>query len=46
MCVCGGWLGGGEEAKYDVGDAAITMMTLMTGVMMMMVMVMVLVMGL
>ena len=46
MCVCGGWLGGGEEAKYDVGDAAITMMTLMTGVVMMVVMVTLLVMGL
>ena len=37
---------GGEEATYDVGDAAITMITLMTGVMMMVVMVMLLVMGL
>ena len=47
MCVCGGWLGGGGgEAKYDVGDAAITMITLMTGAMVMVVMMVVMVMGL
>ena len=42
MCVEVGWLVGGG-AKYDVGDAAITMIILMTGVVVMVVM---LVMGL